>query len=113
MPPSLPHIRAGKLRALAGDDGDRSEALPDVRRWPRPCQVTSEAPFTDERARTPPELSTKLNKEINAGLADPRSRLACGARRHAVPAVRPTSESSSRRKPTNGQGDQGSGVSLE
>src|ERR671931_1085307 len=30
MPPSLPHIRAGKLRALAVTTAMRSEALPDV-----------------------------------------------------------------------------------
>ena len=30
MPPSLPHIKAGKLRALGVTTAQRSEALPDV-----------------------------------------------------------------------------------
>jgi tripartite-type tricarboxylate transporter receptor subunit TctC len=74
MPPSLPHIRAGKLRALAVTTNVRSEALPDV------PTVADTVPGYEASAffgmgvpkGTPPEIIEKLNKEINAGLADPK-----------------------------------------
>ena len=80
MPPSLPHIRAGKLRALAVTTTTRSEALPDV------PTVAETVPGYEASAfygmgvpkGTPPEIVDKLNKEINAGLANPniKARLA-------------------------------------
>jgi len=80
MPPSLPHIRAGKLRALAVTTTTRSEALPDV------PTVAENVPGYEASAfygmgvpkGTPPEIIDKLNKEINAGLANPniKARLA-------------------------------------
>jgi tripartite-type tricarboxylate transporter receptor subunit TctC len=74
MPPSLPHIKAGKLRALAVTTSVRSEALPDV------PTVADTVPGYEASAffgmgvpkGTPPEIIEKLNKEINAGLADPK-----------------------------------------
>jgi tripartite-type tricarboxylate transporter receptor subunit TctC len=74
MPPSLPHIRAGKLRALAVTTGIRSEALPDV------PTVGETVPGYEASAfygmgvpkGTPPEIVDRLNQEINAGLADPK-----------------------------------------
>ena len=74
MPPSLPHIRAGKLRALAVTTNVRSEALPDV------PTVADTVPGYEASAffgmgvpkGTPPEIIEKLNKEINAALADPK-----------------------------------------
>jgi tripartite-type tricarboxylate transporter receptor subunit TctC len=74
MPPSLPHIRAGKLRALAVTTNVRSEALPDV------PTVAETVPGYEASAfygmgvpkGTPPEIIDKLNKEVNAGLADPK-----------------------------------------
>ena len=74
MPPSLPHIRAGKLRALAVTTNMRSDALPDV------PTVAETVPGYEASAfygmgvpkGTPPEIIDKLNKEINAGLADPK-----------------------------------------
>jgi tripartite-type tricarboxylate transporter receptor subunit TctC len=74
MPPSLPHIRAGKLRALAVTTNIRSEALPDV------PTVADTVPGFEASAfygvgvpkGTPPAVIERLNKEINAGLADPR-----------------------------------------
>jgi tripartite-type tricarboxylate transporter receptor subunit TctC len=74
MPPSLPHIRAGKLRALAVTTNVRSDALPDV------PTVADTVPGYEASAfygvgvpkGTPPEIIDKLNKEINAGLADPK-----------------------------------------
>jgi len=80
MPPSLPHIRAGKLRALAVTTATRSDALPDV------PTVAETVPGYEASAfygmgvpkGTPPEIIDKLNKEINAALADPnvKARLA-------------------------------------
>jgi tripartite-type tricarboxylate transporter receptor subunit TctC len=80
LPPSLPHIRAGKLRALAVTTTTRSEALPEV------PTVAETVPGYEASAffgmavpnGTPPEIVDKLNKEVNAALADPniKARLA-------------------------------------
>ena len=74
MPPSLPHIRAGKLRALGVTTAQRSAALPDV------PTVAETVPGYEASAffgmavpkGTPAEVIEKLNKEINAALADPK-----------------------------------------
>ena len=74
MPSSLPHIQAGKLRALGVTTAQRSEALPNV------PTVAETVPGYEASAffgmglphGTPAEIIDKLNKEINAGLADPR-----------------------------------------
>jgi tripartite-type tricarboxylate transporter receptor subunit TctC len=76
MPSSIEHIRAGKLRALAVTTSARSEALPDI------PTVGSFVPGYEASAyfgiaaprNTPPEIIDRLNKEINAGLADPRMK---------------------------------------
>src|SRR5205085_5798610 len=73
MPSSLPHIQAGKLRALAVTTAQRSEALPDV------PTVAETVPGYEASAffgmsvpkGTPGDVIDKLNKEINAALADP------------------------------------------
>jgi len=73
MPSSLPHIQAGKLRALAVTTAQRSEALPDV------PTVAETVPGYEASAffgmsvpkGTPADVVERLNKEINAGLADP------------------------------------------
>ncbi len=72
MTASLGHIRAGKLRALAVTTTKRSDALPDV-----PC-VSDFVPGYEASSwfgvaapkNTPAEIVDKLNREINAGLAD-------------------------------------------
>jgi len=74
MPSSLPHIQAGKLRALGVTTAQRSEALPNV------PTVAETVPGYEASAffgmgvphSTPAEVIDKLNKEINAGVADPR-----------------------------------------
>jgi len=74
MPSSLPHIQAGKLRALGVTTAKRSDALPDV------PTVADTVPGYEASAwfgmgvpkGTPPEVIEKLNKEINAGLQDPK-----------------------------------------
>ena len=71
---SIEHVRAGKLRALAVTTATRSAVLPDLPTvgdfvpgyeasfWTGVCAPKD----------TPAEIVDTLNKEINAGLADPR-----------------------------------------
>ena len=74
LPPSIEHIRAGKLRALAVTTATRSPALPDL------PTVGDFVPGFEASVwqgigvprNTSPEIIDKLNKEINAGLADPK-----------------------------------------
>jgi tripartite-type tricarboxylate transporter receptor subunit TctC len=80
IPSSIEYIRAGKLRALAVTTATRSEAMPDV------PTVGDFVKGYDASAwqgigtpkNTPVEIVERLNKEINAALADPgmRARLA-------------------------------------
>ena len=80
MPSSLPHIQAGTLRALGVTTAARSDALPNV------PTVAETVPGYEASAffgmsmpkGTPAEVIEKLNKEINAGLAEPgvKARLA-------------------------------------
>jgi tripartite-type tricarboxylate transporter receptor subunit TctC len=68
------YMRAGKVRVLAVTTTTRSEALPDV------PAVAEFLPGYEASAwfgigapkATPPEIINRLNKKINAGLADPR-----------------------------------------
>src|SRR5712691_7841743 len=71
---SITHIRTGHLRPLAVTTSTRSEVLPDV------PTVGDFVPGYDASIwfgvgaprNTPVEIVDKLNKEINAGLADPK-----------------------------------------
>ena len=70
----LPYIRAGKLRALAITTATRLDALPDipaVDEFVPGYEASSIFGFGAPR-NTPAEIVDKLNKEINAGLADPK-----------------------------------------
>jgi len=72
LQPSIPHIKAGKLRALAVTTSTRSDALPELptiadfvpgyeaSTWNGVCAPKG----------TPAEIVQKLNQEINAALAD-------------------------------------------
>ena len=73
MPSSIQYIRAGKLRALAVTTATRSEALPDVPTVGEfvPGYEASTWYGVGAPKATPAEIIDKLNKEINAGLADP------------------------------------------
>jgi tripartite-type tricarboxylate transporter receptor subunit TctC len=74
MPSSIEYIRAGKLRALAVTTATRSEVLPDVPTV-REFVPGYEASFwygLGAPKKTPDEIIDKLNKEINAGLVDPK-----------------------------------------
>jgi len=72
MPSSLPHIQAGKLRALAVTTAQRSDALPGV------PTVAETVPGYEASAffgmsvprGTPADVIDQLNHEINAALAD-------------------------------------------
>jgi tripartite-type tricarboxylate transporter receptor subunit TctC len=76
MPSILPQIRSGALRALAVTTATRSPELPDV------PTVAETVPGYEASAlfgmgapsRTPPEIIAKLNREINAVLAEPETR---------------------------------------
>ena len=73
LPSSLPHIRSGAIRALALLSAQRSPVLPDL-------PVAGEIiPGLEVRtfsglgvpSGTPADIVARLNKEINAGLANP------------------------------------------
>jgi tripartite-type tricarboxylate transporter receptor subunit TctC len=76
LPSSIEHIRAGKLRALAVTTTARSEALPDVPTMDSFVRGYEASAFFGINApRTaPPEIIEKLNREINALLAEPRAK---------------------------------------
>jgi tripartite-type tricarboxylate transporter receptor subunit TctC len=80
MPASLGYIRAGKLRALAVTSAARQEILPDVPALSEffPGYEANGWYGIGAPKATPTEIIEKLNKEINAALADPvmRGRLA-------------------------------------
>jgi tripartite-type tricarboxylate transporter receptor subunit TctC len=73
MPSSLPHIQAGKLRALAVTTAKRSDALPEIPTVADTVPGYEASAFFGMGAPkgTPTEIIDKLNKEINAALADP------------------------------------------
>jgi tripartite-type tricarboxylate transporter receptor subunit TctC len=71
---SIEHVRAGKLRALAVTTPTRSDALPDV---PALAEVIPDfeasAWFGIGAPRdTPAEIIERLNKEVNAIIAEPK-----------------------------------------
>jgi tripartite-type tricarboxylate transporter receptor subunit TctC len=74
MPASIEYIRAGKLRALAVTTGTRSAALPDIPTVDDfvPGYEASTWYGVGVPKNTPAEVIDKLNKEINAALADPK-----------------------------------------
>jgi tripartite-type tricarboxylate transporter receptor subunit TctC len=71
---SIAYIRAGKLRALAVTTATRSEALPDIPTVAEfvPGYEASGWFGVGAPRNTPAEIVDKLNKQVNAGLADPK-----------------------------------------
>src|SRR5262249_48683871 len=71
---SIEYIRAGRLRALAVTAATRSDALPDIPTVSEfvPGYEASTWYGVGAPKATPAEIVEKLNKEIHAGLADPR-----------------------------------------
>jgi tripartite-type tricarboxylate transporter receptor subunit TctC len=74
MPPSLPHIKAGKLRALGVTTAQRSSILPDV------PTIAETVPGYEASAffglavpkGTPAAIVERLNRDVNAALKDPK-----------------------------------------
>ena len=71
---SMEHVRTGKLLPLAITSATRSETLPDI---PTMAEFISGYEATlfygvGAPRNTPSEIVNRLNKEINAGLADPK-----------------------------------------
>jgi tripartite-type tricarboxylate transporter receptor subunit TctC len=73
---SIEYIRAGRLRALAVTTATRSEALPQIPTVAEfvPGYEASNWYGLGAPKATPAEIVDKLNKEINAGLADPKMK---------------------------------------
>jgi tripartite-type tricarboxylate transporter receptor subunit TctC len=77
LPPSLPQIKAGKLRALAVTTATRAPALPDV-----PTVAEAGLPGFESSswfgllapAGTPPAIVVKLNAEVARWLATPDAK---------------------------------------
>jgi tripartite-type tricarboxylate transporter receptor subunit TctC len=71
---SIGHIRSGRLRALAVTAAMRSDALPDIPTVGEfvPGYEASTWYGVCAPKGTPAEIVEKLNKEVNAGLADPK-----------------------------------------
>jgi tripartite-type tricarboxylate transporter receptor subunit TctC len=73
-PGTTEHIATGKLRALAVTTATRAEALPDLPTVGDfvPGYEASQWYGIGAPRTTPVEIVDRLNKEINAGLADPK-----------------------------------------
>ena len=88
IPPTLVHVRAGKLRALAVTGATRNPTLPDV-----PTIAESGLPGYElslwqaivAPADTPPAIVARLNREVIAVLGDPDVRAAFA--KHGVDAL--------------------------
>jgi tripartite-type tricarboxylate transporter receptor subunit TctC len=76
LPSSIEHIRAGRLRALAIGSPKRWQALPDVPTVSDflPDFVAGVLFGIAAPKNTPNEVVDRLNREINATLADPRMK---------------------------------------
>jgi tripartite-type tricarboxylate transporter receptor subunit TctC len=76
LPSMLPYIRSGQLRALGVTTTKRQEVLPDVPAIDEflPGYEASGWYGISAPKDTPAEIIDRLNKEVNAGLTDPRTR---------------------------------------
>jgi tripartite-type tricarboxylate transporter receptor subunit TctC len=73
---SLEHVKAGRLRALAVTAAKRSSVLPDVPSVSEfvPAYEASGWQGIGAPKNTPTAVITRLNREVNAGLADARMK---------------------------------------
>jgi tripartite-type tricarboxylate transporter receptor subunit TctC len=73
LPNSLPHIKNGTIRGLAILSGKRTPALPDLPTMSETIPGYDVTPWTALAAPTgtPDDIIKLLNREVNAGLADP------------------------------------------
>ena len=76
LPSTLPYIRSGQLRALAVTTTKRQEVLPDVPAIHEflPGYEASGWYGIAVPKDTPPEIVERLNKEVNSGLTDPKTK---------------------------------------
>ena len=76
IPGVIGYIRAGQLRALAVTSATRSETLPDIPTVGEfvPGYEASGWEGVGAPKSTPAEIIDKLNKEVNAALADPKMK---------------------------------------
>ena len=76
MSSSIEYVRSGKLRALAVTTATRSPVLPDIPTVAEFVPGYESSFWTGVGApkNTPAEIVDKLNKEINAALADPKMK---------------------------------------
>jgi tripartite-type tricarboxylate transporter receptor subunit TctC len=77
---SLPHIRAGKLRALAATTATRLDVMPDLPTMGEflPDYEASAWVGFGVPKNTPAAIIDMLNSEVNAGLADPMIKARLG-----------------------------------
>jgi tripartite-type tricarboxylate transporter receptor subunit TctC len=79
IPPTLPHIRAGQLRALAVTGATRNATLPDVPTIAESGLAGYECSLWQAivaPAATSPTIVARLNREVTAILNDPEVRAA-------------------------------------
>jgi tripartite-type tricarboxylate transporter receptor subunit TctC len=76
VPSSLPHIKSGAMRALAVSTEKRLDVLPDVPAMAEFLPGFEASGWYGVAApkETPSEIIERLNNEINAGLADPKTK---------------------------------------
>jgi tripartite-type tricarboxylate transporter receptor subunit TctC len=74
---TLEYIKTGKVRALAVTTATRSEVVPDIPALSEFLPGYDAAAWNGVGApkKTPPDIIDKLNKEINAALADPKLKM--------------------------------------
>jgi tripartite-type tricarboxylate transporter receptor subunit TctC len=105
MPSSIEYIRAGRLRPLAVSTTTRLESLPDIPTVGDfvPGFETSAWGGIGAPKDTPGEIIDKLNREINAALADPKmTRTLPTSVAWSFPSRPPITEGASRKKPRSG-----------
>ena len=80
LQPSMPHIKAGKLRGLGVTTATKSEAVPELPTVAQfvPGYEASTWNGVCAPKNTPADVVERLNKEINAGLADPTIKARLG-----------------------------------
>jgi len=76
LPASIEHVRAGRLRALAVTTATRLEALPNIPTVGDfvPGYEASGVNGVGAPKNTPAQIVDRLNKEINAALAEPKMK---------------------------------------
>jgi tripartite-type tricarboxylate transporter receptor subunit TctC len=106
-PSSTPHIKAGRLRALAVTTAKRSAALPDLPTLGEflPGYEASQWYGVGVPKNTPVEIVDKLNNEINAGIVDSTMRGRLADQREPVRARKLPNSNSAWRRLSSTRGD--------